>query len=159
MRFLSIPARTNSPLLLVLLVLLLLHPAPAPADEKATADQVIGLFMAPCCFSGTLTDHQSSEAMDMKKEIKEMVSEGRTADEIKAFYVARYGERILAEPPAEGINRLAVIMPVAVVLLGGLVLVTSIRRLRRSGPAPAPPERRAAAAEDDEIEAMIREDS
>ena len=38
----------------------------------------------------------------MKAEIRRLLAEGRTDEEIKARFVAEYGARILVVPPAEG---------------------------------------------------------
>ncbi len=150
--------RFHLPLLAPLLLLLVAPDTPRCAAPDA--DEVIDLFMAPCCFRGTLKDHHSSEANEMKAEIRDMVSGGRTQDEIRTEFVARYGEQILAEPPQEGINRLAFAAPVAAILAGGIAVFTVLRRNRT--PSPPPRETRPSPGDgeggDDELEKLIREE-
>ena len=145
-----------------LLTPLLLIAAVAAECAPPDADEVIDLFMAPCCFRGTLKDHHSSEAIDMKAEIRQMISRGETKDEIQSEFVERYGEQILAEPLQKGINRLAFIAPVAVLLAGGAVVLAVLRRNRPAGGRPGPPRRSgtpdATVTPDDELEKMSREE-
>ena len=65
-----------------------------------------------------------------------MVAEGKSREAILDYYVARYGERILAAPRARGINVLAYIAPFMALVLGGCGLF--LFRGKRRGHAPAP---------------------
>ena len=56
-------------------------------------------LIAPCCWREAIAIHRSEEARQMLNEVKQLVIDGRSEDEIKAIYVARYGVRILADPP------------------------------------------------------------
>ncbi len=67
-----------------------------------------------------------------------MVAAGKSRDEILNYYVARYGERILATPRAKGFNVLAYVLPWAALLLGGSFLFILLRKLRAPAPVPQP---------------------
>ncbi len=130
------------------------------ADEnKDRAVKLYDRFMAPCCYTGLLTDHQSRAADDMKEEILRFVIDGKSDQEIFDFYVAQHGERILSQPPGEGFNRLMVIAPVLLVVIGFFFITGVIRRQRQTArksaggdvPAGLDPDM------DDEIEREIRE--
>jgi len=56
-------------------------------------------LIAPCCWREPIAIHRSEESLQMLAEVEQMVAAGRSEEEIKAFYVSRYGERILADPP------------------------------------------------------------
>ena len=45
------------------------------------------------------------------KEVDQMVAAGKTKDEIIQFYIAKYGEKILAAPSKKGFNCLAWVLP------------------------------------------------
>ncbi len=133
----------------------------ASGSESEKADEIIGLFMAPCCKHSYLKDHTSGGAEAMKAEIAAYIEEGKGEEEIRQIYVGKYGEIILAEPVPEGINRLAVIAPIAALLAGLVVAVSVVRHQRRHGDAlkesgrikaSPPPD-----SNDDEIERLIRE--
>jgi cytochrome c-type biogenesis protein CcmH len=92
-------------------------------------------IIAPCCWSQPVSQHYSEVSDQIRKEIRAMVAEGKSRDEIMDFYVAKYGERILATPRPQGFNVLAYILPWAALLLGAGLLFMLIKRLR--APAPA----------------------
>jgi len=64
--------------------------------------------------------------------VRELVAEGKTDDEIRAYFVARYGEWALLEPSAQGLNWLVWLGPLALLLLGAWV----VARLVRARPTP-----------------------
>ena len=49
-------------------------------------------------------------------------AEGDSDQAIKNYFVAQYGPQVLGEPPMEGFNWLAWILPVAVMIGGGVFL-------------------------------------
>ncbi|MFB0517480.1 MAG: cytochrome c-type biogenesis protein CcmH [Candidatus Neomarinimicrobiota bacterium] len=87
-------------------------------------------IMAPCCYGSPVGDHDSEAARQVKAQIARLLAEGKTKEEILDIYVAIYGEQILARPRPQGFNLLAYIMPAAILLLGGLLLVYFISRIK-----------------------------
>ena len=69
---------------------------------------------------------------DWREVIRTKLSEGQTQEEIEAYFELQYGARALAEPPRRGFTLAAWILPVAVVVVGGLVFGRYIRSLRRA---------------------------
>ena len=57
-------------------------------------------LMCPVCEGLTLEQSQSGIAIEMREEIKKMIIQGMTDEEIKTHYVEKYGLNILATPPA-----------------------------------------------------------
>ncbi len=58
----------------------------------------------------------------MKQEIRKLLEEGKTEQEIKDYYVSQYGKRILAEPEMEGFGIAAYLGPWVFILIGlGLI--------------------------------------
>jgi len=136
--------------------------AVAAADPQALereAKQLEAKLMAPCCWAQQVSLHQSPAADEIKQTIRKLLAEGKTSEQILDIYVAQYGDRILAEPPARGFSRLIYVAPwVFLVASVGLVIVV-IRRLRAVSPAPARTERAAASpseAEADRIDEELR---
>jgi cytochrome c-type biogenesis protein CcmH len=88
-------------------------------------------LIAPCCWTQPISEHPSEISDLIRTEVREMVAEGKSRDVILDYYVARYGERILAAPRARGINVLAYAAPFAALILGGggLFLLRGKRRL------------------------------
>lgn len=65
--------------------------------------------------------------------IKDKQAQGQSPDEIIQFFVARYGEKVLASPPKRGFNLTAWILPFAAILVGAGVVYVLIRRWVRLG--------------------------
>jgi len=107
----------------------LLSVSPASADgPEASAKRVEAQLIAPCCFMQTLANHSSPKADRMKREIRELLRQGWSEDQVVQYYLDTYGERILAVPLARGFNLLAYLTPLVFVLAGGLVCILWLRR-------------------------------
>ncbi len=106
--------------------------------------------MAPCCWSESLAVHRSQLAAQLRNEIRGAVDAGRSDREILDAYISKYGLRILREP--EGARRawLNGVLVVALIL-GILVLVLVLRRLRPESPAQTPVYANAGKLPDEEL--------
>lgn len=95
-------------------------------------------LIAPCCWSTPVSQHYSPVADEIRTEVRAMLAEGKSRDEILNHYVAQYGERILASPRAEGFNILAYVLPWAALIMGAWLLIVLIKKLRSPSPVPGP---------------------
>jgi cytochrome c-type biogenesis protein CcmH len=93
----------------------------------------------PLC-SGVRLDACELRACDqMKDVIADKLAAGEDTQAIKAYFVAQYGPQVLGEPPREGFNWLAWILPVVVVVGGGAFVWYRARgMMRRPGGAASP---------------------
>jgi cytochrome c-type biogenesis protein CcmH len=87
----------------------------------------------PVCVSESVADSSSRVAIEMRDLIQQQLEEGKTEAEILAFFRDRYGDWILLEPPRQGIHLLVWLLPVVVLLAGGVGLGLFIRRWLRAG--------------------------
>ena len=124
----------------VLALMLGLTLAPRSARAEGPLDQEareIGKdLQCPICENQSVQDSPSELAGQMRGIIRDQLAAGKSRKEIEDYFVARYGEAVLRNPPKEGINLLVWFVPPAVLLVGaGLVF----RMLRRNvtGPRPA----------------------
>lgn len=92
-------------------------------------------LMCPVCEGQTVVESSSELAEQMRAVIREQLEDGQPPEQILDYFVARYGESILAAPPKRGLNLLVWIGPFAV-LLGGVGL--AVRTLRRWTRPPSP---------------------
>lgn len=67
----------------------------------------------------------------IKSQIRMMVSQGKSEDEIIDTFVTQYGESILAAPRASGFNLVAWIFPVAVALVAAAAIAYLVVRWKR----------------------------
>ena len=89
-------------------------------------------LIAPCCWSQPVETHSSPAAEKAKAEVAEMIRAGKSDRQILASFIARYGERILAEP--EGIKQVVLTAaPIVALLIGCAALILFLSRHRRAG--------------------------
>lgn len=103
----------------------------APPDG-VTDDEVNAIakqLYCPVCDNIPLDVCGTAACADWRDEIRAMLAEGRSEDEIKTYFVDRYGRRVLATPQREGIDLLVWILPPLGVLAGAVVLILTIRRM------------------------------
>lgn len=129
--------------------------APDPQALERNAKQIEAQLIAPCCWSQQVSVHQSPAADEIKQGIRRMLSEGKTSQQILDAYVAEYGDRIMAEPPARGFSAALYVAP-WVFLAGSITLVVFVLRRLRT-PAAAKAEVQPAAANDAEAERIDEE--
>jgi cytochrome c-type biogenesis protein CcmH len=130
------PARLGTLLLLALAAL----PAVAEEPLEETALRLETKLMSPCCMSGTVADHGSGIAIQMRREIRTMLGEGKTEREILDHYIAQHGPQILAVPEAKGFSLVAWLLPFVLLVAGAAGLSVTMRYWRsHQRPTPALP--------------------
>ena len=107
--------------------------SPLPASEQR-AQAIDNSLICPICPGETIDRSQVQLAKDMQVIVREQIAEGRSDDEIRQFFVDRYGERVLAAPPREGFHWLVWGLPPVGIVLGLLALfrVTQLMGRRTS---------------------------
>jgi cytochrome c-type biogenesis protein CcmH len=108
---------------------------PDTALEELTR-RVAAQLRCPVCQGLSLADSPSELALEMKDVVRDQLAAGRTPDEVKAYFVAKYGEWILLEPPRRGINLLAYVLPALAVAAGLGVVWLALRRWTTGAPPP-----------------------
>lgn len=108
-------------------------PKPAivtPADSALDAQtrSLATQLRCPVCQGLSVQDSPSELAQQMRDVVRQQLQDGKSPDEVKQYFVARYGEWILMAPPASGFNWLVYSLPAIVLALGIVFLVVLIRR-------------------------------
>ncbi len=99
-------------------------------DQRAyTLDREI---MCPVCDGQTIDQSHAQIAVDMKEIVREKIAEGESNKDIRDYFVARYGEVVLAAPEASGFNLLIWLMPVVIAGGGALAVVWVLKNMRRN---------------------------
>lgn len=101
----------------IFLTLALFNPSDDPTIEPR-ARAIEARIIAPCCWTQPVSQHYSEVASEIKKQIREMLAAGKSEEQILDFYVAEYGERVLATPRARGFNILVYVLPWASLAIG-----------------------------------------
>ena len=130
--------------------------APGGGDTRTQDDRVRDIasgLRCPVCQNLSVADSPSALAREMRSEIAARLQAGDTPEEVRDFFVERYGEWVLLAPTREGLNLLPWLVPIAGVLLGLAVWAMLVRR--RSSPeaeTPTAAERRQIQTELDALE-------
>lgn len=102
------------------------------ADEGKSIDdqtkEISYLLMCPVCQGQSVGESNSNLAQDMRGIIRKQLEEGKTKEEILAYFVSSYGESILASPPPKGINWLLWLLPGAGIIIGGIAVTLYLFR-------------------------------
>jgi cytochrome c-type biogenesis protein CcmH len=113
----------------------------------------------PMCQGLSIADSNSSAARAQMDKVRELVAAGKTDQEIRDYFTSRYGEWALLDPPASGMNILVWVLPLALLIGGGLAIARAMRR-PASQATPAPPvaaEKEPAPSDDPYLEAVRAE--
>ncbi len=89
-------------------------------DDQVTS--IANLLMCPVCQGQSVGESNSNLAHDMRDIIRKQLEEGKSQEEILAYFVNSYGESILASPPPKGINWLLWLLPGVAIIVGGVVI-------------------------------------
>jgi cytochrome c-type biogenesis protein CcmH len=107
----------------------------APNDQQradsvldARTSAVAAQLRCPVCQGLSIQESPSELSQQMRDLVKEQLRAGKTPDEVKAYFVSKYGEWILLEPKARGFNILVYALPVLVVVGGIGVIAVVVRR-------------------------------
>ena len=101
--------------------------------DEAEAQAIDRMLMCPVCPAQTIDQTEVPLAKQMRSQVRELLSEGKTRKEVLAWFSAteRYGPGVLAEPPRSGVYLIAWIVPGAIIvvaLAGGVLTLRAMRR-------------------------------
>jgi cytochrome c-type biogenesis protein CcmH len=80
------------------------------------------------CQNQTIADSNATLASDLRHEVRRMIAEGKSDDEIREFMIERYGDFVLYRPRMTASNFLLWAAPALLLLVGGALLLRVVRR-------------------------------
>ena len=80
------------------------------------------------CQNETIADSNATLAGDLRREVREMIADGKTDDQIRDFMIARYGDFVLYRPRMTPVNYLLWAAPVLLLLVGAFAVIRVVRR-------------------------------
>ena len=122
----------NYPSLFALLMVLLLFPIAAFAEivDETNLDiqvrEIAKTLRCTVCQTENIWESGAPLAKQMRDVIRERLKQGETEPQIRAYFLSRYGDYILMEPPRHGYNWLIWIAPFLLLLIGGLFLYKEV---------------------------------
>lgn len=94
------------------------------AQTRVIASQL----RCPVCQGQSLQDSGSELAREMRSLITDQLRAGKSPDEVRQYFVSKYGEWILLQPEAHGFNLAVYLLPLLALLGGGVFLLVAARR-------------------------------
>lgn len=126
-------------------------PDPALEERARALDHDLRCVV---CQSESVASSNANWAVDARRTIRELVSEGQSDEAVKAFFVARYGEFVLMNPPVRGSTWALWLAGPAMLLLASSVAVAY---LRRRSPATAPQDAGLSAEEEARLREILKD--
>lgn len=117
-------------------------PAPLVFEDRAEEKRfhaLVSELRCVMCQNQSLADSDAQIAHDLRREILDLMHQGRSDAEIRQFLVARYGEFVLYRPRVESKTWLLWFGPLLLLLAGGYVVLRVVRLHAGRGPLPKPP--------------------
>ena len=107
------------------------------ADDPVTEQRLISIseeMRCLVCQNESLAGSRSDLANDLRREIRILIKEGKSDDQIRSFMVERYGDFVLYRPPVKPVTWLLWIGPFVILAIGIAGLLTYLRRRNNSVP-------------------------
>jgi cytochrome c-type biogenesis protein CcmH len=133
--------------LALILALALATPAAAVQPDEVLADPALEArardlskdLRCLVCRNESIDDSNAGLARDLRLLVRERLVAGDTDEEAISFIVDRYGEYVLLNPPVAGANVLLWIAGPLMLLGGGAIAFTYLRRRRLTMETAQPP--------------------
>jgi cytochrome c-type biogenesis protein CcmH/NrfF len=103
---------------------------PRPESARTIAAQLL----CPACQGESVAQSQSPMAAAMRDTITQQLAAGQSPQQIRQYFVDRYGSGILADPPHGGLGVVLWVLPIAIFAVT-VVLAWRVRRRRARAPA------------------------
>lgn len=112
-------------------------------DVDVKTREIAKTLRCTVCQTENIWESGAPLAQQMRDVVRERVKQGQSAEEIRAYFLSRYGDYILMQPPKRGMNWLIWAGPFALLLIGGVLLYREMSRWVTHRPAvpsePLPP--------------------
>jgi len=97
-------------------------------QQEETYKVLIEELRCLVCQNQTIADSNAELAQDLRRQVYEMLQQGKSKDEIATFMTDRYGDFVLYNPPFKAKTGVLWIGPIVFLLIGLVMLVVFSRR-------------------------------
>lgn len=108
--------------------------APSVSDNPVLEKKVLEVsneLRCLVCQNQTIADSNADLAVDLKNQVRQQLSEGRSKQEILKYMTERYGDFVLYKPPFNAATVMLWVGPFLLMLLGLVLLVRQIKQRKQ----------------------------
>ena len=109
--------------------------SPMSAPIQARWDHIAAELRCLVCQNESLASSNAELAVDLRREVRNLIEQGQSDADIRSFLVKRYGDFVLYKPEVKPVTWLLWFGPFALLLMA---LAVALRLMRRTPAAPAP---------------------
>ncbi|MEM7017895.1 MAG: cytochrome c-type biogenesis protein [Pseudomonadota bacterium] len=96
-------------------------------EQEARYKTLLKELRCVLCQNQSLADSNAEIAQSLRDQVREMLDDGKTDQEIIDFLVSRYGDFVLYNPPLQSNTYLLWLAPFLLILVGGVMLFSFVR--------------------------------
>ena len=101
-----------------------------PATQSERAYEIKSTMLCPVCDGQNVLESNAPVAAAIRAQVDDLVAEGRSDDEIRAWMARQYGSDVNANPPRSGLGAIVWVLPVLVGVMAVGLLVLAFARWR-----------------------------
>lgn len=105
----------------------------AALDQRT--HEVGSLLRCPVCQGMSVADSPSEMAVNMKGQVRELLSRGYTEEQILKYFELSYGQFVLLRPKSPVLW----LLPLFALIIGGIIVVLKLNSLKGPPPPAVPP--------------------
>jgi cytochrome c-type biogenesis protein CcmH len=110
------------------------------SDLDTRTREVAKTLRCTVCQTENVWESGSPFAQTVRANIRERLQQGQSPEEIRAYFLSRYGDYILMQPPTRGVNWIVWVGPFVLLGVGGVLLYRSLSRwVTPAAPPPVEP--------------------
>lgn len=131
------------------------NPAAPLAEDPVVEQRLVHIaeeLRCLVCQNESLAGSRADLALDLKREIRQLIKQGKTDQEVRDFLVTRYGDYVLYRPPVKPTTWLLWGGPFVLLAAGLAGLIVFLRKRRPAEAVLSPEDQRRA-------EALLKGDS
>lgn len=97
-------------------------------ELEVRAQAVMRQLRCLVCQNQSIVESDAELAADLRNIVRELVSEGKSDEEILTFMTSRYGDWVLLKPPFKAATAVLWLGPAILLILGGFLVFRTITR-------------------------------
>jgi len=100
----------------------------ADPELEKVVNEISAELRCLVCQNQTIADSHAELAVDLKNQVREMVKQGKTRDDVVDYMVQRYGDFVRYRPPVKPTTYLLWVGPFLLLAGGLIILVVNLRK-------------------------------